>query len=32
MQKKVLHVLSIIFGLLLINGGLDKFYHYMPRA
>lgn len=30
MQKKVLHVLSIIFGLLLINGGLDKFYHYMP--
>jgi len=30
MQKKVLHVLSIIFGLLLINGGLDKFFHYMP--
>jgi len=30
LQKKVLHVLSIIFGLLLINGGLDKFFHYMP--
>lgn len=30
MQKKVLHILSIIFGLLLINGGLDKFFHYMP--
>ncbi|WP_192348751.1 DoxX family membrane protein [Algoriphagus sp. Y33] len=30
MKKKVLNVLSIIFGLLLINGGLDKFLHYMP--
>jgi putative oxidoreductase len=30
LQKKVLNVLSIIFGLLLINGGLDKFFHYMP--
>lgn len=30
MQKKILNVLSIIFGLLLINGGLDKFFHYMP--
>ena len=30
MKKKVLNVLSVIFGLLLINGGLDKFFHYMP--
>lgn len=30
MKKKILNVLSIIFGLLLINGGLDKFLHYMP--
>lgn len=30
MKKKILNVLSILFGLLLINGGLDKFFHYMP--
>lgn len=30
MRKKVLNVLSVIFGLLLINGALDKFFHYMP--
>ncbi len=30
MKKKVFNVLSVIFGLLLINGGLDKFLHYMP--
>jgi putative oxidoreductase len=30
MQKKILNVVSALFGLLLINGGLDKFFHYMP--
>lgn len=30
MRSKILTVLSAIFGLLLINGGLDKFLHYMP--
>ena len=30
MQKKVFNVLSVIFGLLLINGGLNKFLNYMP--
>src|SRR5690554_6947235 len=30
MKAKILTVLSVIFGLLLINGGLDKFFHYMP--
>jgi putative oxidoreductase len=30
MQKKILNVLSALFGLLLINGGLDKHFHYMP--
>lgn len=30
MKSKILNVLAAIFGLLLINGGLDKFLHYMP--
>ena len=30
MKRKILNVLSLVFGLLLINGGLDKFFHYMP--
>lgn len=30
MKQKIYHILSIIFSLLLINGGLDKFFHYMP--
>lgn len=30
MRHKILTGLSVIFGLLLINGGLDKFFHYMP--
>jgi uncharacterized membrane protein YphA (DoxX/SURF4 family) len=30
MKKYFYNGLSIIFGLLLINGGLDKFFHYMP--
>jgi putative oxidoreductase len=30
MKKYFYNGLSILFGLLLINGGLDKFFHYMP--
>lgn len=30
MKRKILNILSVLFGLLLINGGLDKFFHYMP--
>src|SRR5690606_4287915 len=30
MKNKILMVLSILFGLLLINGGLNKFFNYMP--
>jgi putative oxidoreductase len=30
MKNKILNVLSILFGLLLINGGLSKFFNYMP--
>lgn len=30
MKNKVLTVLSAIFGLLLINGGLNKFLNYIP--
>ena len=30
MKHKVLTVLSVLFGLLLINGGLNKFFNYMP--
>ena len=30
MKSKILMVLSILFGLLFINAGLDKFFHYMP--
>ncbi len=30
MKQKILNILSILLGLLLINGGLDKFFHYMP--
>ncbi len=30
MKRIVLNVFSVIFGLLLINGGLDKFFQYMP--
>ncbi|HZW63907.1 MAG TPA: DoxX family protein [Flavobacteriaceae bacterium] len=30
MKNKILTVLSILFGLLLINGGLNKFFNYMP--
>lgn len=30
MKQKIFNGISILFGLLLINGGLDKFLHYMP--
>jgi len=30
MKQKVITVRSALFGLLYINGGLDKFFHYMP--
>ncbi|MBK8622657.1 MAG: DoxX family membrane protein [Saprospiraceae bacterium] len=30
MKQKFFNGISILFGLLLINGGLDKFLHYMP--
>jgi len=30
MKQKILFVICLLFGLLMINGGLDKFLHYMP--
>lgn len=30
MKQKFFNGISLLFGLLLINGGLDKFFHYMP--
>lgn len=30
MKKKILFVLSILFGLIFINAGLNKFFYYMP--
>lgn len=30
MKKIILNILSVLFGLLLINGGLNKFLNYMP--
>ncbi len=30
MKKKILFVVCLLFGLLFINAGLDKFFHYMP--
>jgi putative oxidoreductase len=30
MKQKILTGFSILFGLLLINGGLNKFFNYMP--
>jgi putative oxidoreductase len=30
MKKKILLVLSILFGLMFINAGLNKFFNYMP--
>ena len=30
MRKKILFVVGILFGLMMINSGLNKFFHYMP--
>jgi uncharacterized membrane protein YphA (DoxX/SURF4 family) len=30
MKKKILLVVSILFGLMFINSGLNKFFNYMP--
>lgn len=30
MKNKILFVVCLLFGLLFINAGLDKFLHYMP--
>ena len=30
MKRKVLNILSVLLGLLLLNGGLNKFFNYMP--
>src|SRR5690606_908684 len=30
MKRKILNVLSVLFGLLLMNAGLSKFFNYMP--
>ena len=30
MKQKILFVVSLLLGLLMINAGLDKFFHYMP--
>src|SRR5687768_14019735 len=30
MKNKILFVLSLLFGLLFINSGLNKFFNYMP--
>ncbi len=30
MKQKILLVLSILFGLMFINAGLNKFFNYMP--
>lgn len=30
MKKKILFVFSLLFGLIFINAGLNKFFNYMP--
>lgn len=30
MKAKILYVVSLLLGLILINGGLNKFFNYMP--
>lgn len=30
MKQKILFVICLLFGLMFINAGLDKFLHYMP--
>ena len=29
-RRKILSVVAVLFGLMFINSGLDKFLHYMP--
>lgn len=30
MKKKILFIISLLFGLMFINGGLNKFFNYIP--
>lgn len=30
MSRKILNVVSILFGLMMVNAGLNKFFNYMP--
>ena len=30
MKRKVFNILSVLLGLFLLNGGLNKFFNYMP--
>ena len=30
MRKKILAIISILFGLMFVNAGLNKFFNYMP--
>lgn len=30
MKNKLLFILCLLFGLMMVNAGLDKFFHYMP--
>ena len=30
MKQKIIYVVSVLFGLLFINAGLNKFFNYMP--
>lgn len=32
MKQKILSVLCILFGLMMINSGLNKFFNYMPAS
>ena len=32
MKSKILTVLSILFGVMMLNSGLNKFFNYMPMA
>lgn len=31
MKRKILFVIYLLFGLMFINSGLNKFFHYMPE-
>lgn len=31
MRKKILFVLSLLFGLMFVNAGLNVFFNYMPE-